>query len=38
MWLMLMWLQASCYSLLLELWWVKGREKADVVWVIVRYS
>jgi hypothetical protein len=25
-------------SLLLESWWVRGREKANVVWARMRYS
>jgi hypothetical protein len=25
-------------SLLLERWWARGREKANVAWAIVRYS
>jgi hypothetical protein len=29
---------AGCYSLLLELWWMRGREKADVTWMRFRYS
>jgi hypothetical protein len=38
MWLMLMWLWVRWYSLLLECWWARGREKADVAWVRLRYS
>jgi hypothetical protein len=38
MWLMLMWLWARCYSLLLKRWWMTWREKTDVAWVRLRYS
>jgi hypothetical protein len=36
MWLIFMWLWAECCNLLLEHWWVRGGEKADVVWTGLR--
>jgi hypothetical protein len=35
---MLMWLWTVCCNVLLEHWWARGREKADVSWPIARYS
>jgi hypothetical protein len=33
-----MWLWARCCSLLLQCWWVRGREEADMVWARLRYN
>jgi hypothetical protein len=35
---MLIWLWTGCCRLLLERWWVRGREKFDVTLVKLRYS